>query len=293
MMKRGIPIKLPNFGSSASIGRFFPQQCQVNVDDANQAVVMSAGGTGYAVLPIARRVGFYAGLSVEYRPDFRMEDDSIYVWGRFRRLMAPPELRLLGVESSMVSLATQTPLGNVANVLGQGILTSEIGRGFTVVRQDDGDDFTLGILNPPEKPKRQFASSEGRTVLATDLTEVRAASRDYLGPFEVAKGGAALYFKYRLTGAPLVYSVVTKAIGDQWRQPYEAAQPIAAPPGPTLASGSLMVGGGAQTIHVNPGSYYIVVENRAVAPIAPFGVVLPLGEVIAYATYSVELGERP
>ncbi len=265
----------------------------MNVDDANQAIVMTAGGTGYAFLPIARRVGFYAGLSVEYKPDFRMEEDSMYVWGRFSRLMAAPDLRLLGVESSMVSLATQTPLGNVATVIGQGILTSEIGRGFTVVRQDDGDDFTLGILNPPEKPKRQFASGSDRTMLATDVTEVHAASRDYLGPFEVAKSSAAMYFKYRLAGAPIVYSVVTKAVGDQWRQPYEAAQPIGAPPGPTLASGTLMVGDGTQTIPVNPGMYYIVVENRAVAPAAPFGVALPLGEAIAYVSYSVELGDRP
>jgi len=216
VLKRGVPIKL-GFDTH-SIGRFFPQQCQVRVDDASRTIVMHAGGSGYAMLPLARRVGFVAYVGVEYRPDFRMEEDALYVWGRFNRLVTPPDLRLVGVENPVVSLATRTPLGDVATLLGNGLLANELGRGFTVVRQDDGDDFTLGILMPPAKPKRPFAPGRGRTLVAADpAVTIGAASREYLGPIEVSSGGAALYLKLEIQGAPLVWAVVTRPVGDAWR----------------------------------------------------------------------------
>ena len=160
MLKRGIPLKLPQLGN-ASVGRFFPNQCFVQVDDTRKAIVMSASGTGYATLPVARRVGFYVGMTVEYVPDFRLESDATYVWGQFSRFVSPPDLRIVGVENPVVNLATRTPAGDVATALGNGLVASEIGRGFTVVRQDDGDDFTLGHLEPPQKPPRQFKGGAG------------------------------------------------------------------------------------------------------------------------------------
>src|SRR3954454_9243524 len=86
MLKRGLPLKLQALGS-ASVGRFFPNQCNVQVDDAHKSIVMSVSGTGYATLPVARRVGFYVGMSIEYLPDFRLEDDATYVWGKFSRFI--------------------------------------------------------------------------------------------------------------------------------------------------------------------------------------------------------------
>ena len=52
MLKRGVPLKLPQLGP-ASVGRFFPSQCHVQVDDARKAIVMTASGTGYVLLPFA------------------------------------------------------------------------------------------------------------------------------------------------------------------------------------------------------------------------------------------------
>src|SRR4051812_3348505 len=80
MLKRGVPLKIQALGG-ASVGRFFPSQCDVKVDDRSQTIVMTTNGTGYATFPFTRRVGFYVGLQVEYRPDFRMESDAIWVWG--------------------------------------------------------------------------------------------------------------------------------------------------------------------------------------------------------------------
>lgn len=290
MLKRGVPLKLAVLGPS-SVGHYFPQQCAVRIDDNTHTMVMDVTGSGYVVLPVTRRVGFYCGVSVEFRPDFRLEEDATYVWGRYNRVLAPPDLRLLGVENPVVSLATQTPLGNVATLLGQGVVQSELARGFTVVRLDDGDDFTLGILNPPDRPKRQFASSSDHTLLGSDAVEIHAASRVYLGPFEVASNGAALFTKLRVAGAPLDYFIVDRALGDAWRQPYQAALPIAAPPGQPLAYGQAQAGDVSRSFPLAPGSYYLVVENRAPAPAAILGMSMPF-EAMSQLSYSVEVGDK-
>src|SRR4051812_29103676 len=156
---------------------------------------MTTTGTGYAILPFTRRVGFSVGMSVVYRPDFRMESEGVWVWGRFDRFASAPDLRIIGVENPIVNLATRTPAGDVASLIGNSIVSGEIGKGFTVVHQDDGDDFTVGHLDPPEKPKRQFKAGADHVVLGSDVTEVHAQARDYLGPFEIADQKAALFFR--------------------------------------------------------------------------------------------------
>jgi hypothetical protein len=289
MSKRGVPIKLPQLGP-ASIGRFFPNQCNVQVDDARKAIVMTASGTGYVMLPLTRRVGFYMGMSVEYLPDFRLEDDATYVWGRFNRFVTPPDLRILGVENPLVNLATQTPFGTLATVIGNGLVGSEIGRGFTVVRREDGDDFAIGHLEPPEKPKRQFKAGEGRVVLASDITLVHAQAREFLGPFEVPQNDAALYFHARIEGAPLTYAVVERSVGEYWRRQYETAQPMGPPPGALVGRGPLAIGHADLGFPVNPGTYYIVLENAAPPPL--LGGTVPIGEQVAQVSYSVEVGGR-
>ena len=291
MLKRGVPLKLPQLGN-ASVGRFFPNQCFVQVDDARKAIVMSASGTGYVGLPVTRRVGFYVGMTVEYVPDFRLESDSTYVWGKFSRFISPPDLRIVGVENPVVNLATRTPAGDVATVIANGLVASEIGRGFTVVRQDDGDDFALGHLEPPLKPARQFKSGEGHVVLGSDLTQVHGQSRDYLGPFEVADKNAALFLRAKVDGAPLAYAIVERSVGETWRRAYEGAQPMAGPPGALLGQGTLAVGEASLRVPLERGTYYVVVENQAAVPFAPLGVALPVPEQPAYLSYSVEVGDR-
>ncbi|HVJ88980.1 MAG TPA: hypothetical protein VM580_04190 [Labilithrix sp.] len=289
MLKRGVPLKLPQFGP-ASIGRFFPARCDVSVDDRAKSVVMTAAGTGYVVLPFTRRVGFSVAMSVEYLPDFRLEDDAIYVWGKFHRFVSPPDLRILGVENPALNLASQTPFGTIATVIGNGIVSSEIGRGFTVVRRPDGDDFTLGHIEPPLKPQREFKAGEGRVMLASDLASVYPLSREYLGPFEVSSEGAALYFHARVDGAPLTYALVERSVGEYWRRQYESAQPLGPSPGVILAQGPLALGEADLGFPVNRGTYYIVLENPAQPPI--LGVSLVVAQQVAQVRYSVEVGDR-
>lgn len=289
--KRGVPLKLPALGQS-SLGRFFPDQCQVTVNDAQHTISLRVAGHGYAMLPVTRRLGFSAAVQVEFAPDFRLEDDAIYVWGRFQRVLSGPELRIVGVENPVVNLATHTPVGDVATVLGQVIVASELARGFTVVRTDDGDDFTLGILQPPDKPKRQFSVDSGHVLLASDLTEVHASSRDYTGPFEVSGSDKALRLKTRITGGPVVFGVVDAMVGDAWLRQYETGQRLVGPPGAVLYAGTLQPGEAVQKFPLAPGRYFVVFENQAPPPSAPLGVPLPFTETIAYVTYSAELGPR-
>ena len=291
MLKRGLPLKISQLGA-ASVGRFFPAQCNVQVDNQRQVMTVTVTGTGYATLPVARRVGFSVGITVEYAPDFRLESDAIYVWGKFNRFTTDPQFQIVGVENPIVNLATQTPAGNVATALANGILASEIGKGFTVVRLDDGDDFAIGHLDPPTKPARQFKSGEGHVVLGSDLTQISAQSREFLGPFEVADKSAALYFHAKVDGAPLVYTVVDRSVGEPWRRQYESVQSNGPPPGTVQSQGTLAVGEANLRLPVPPGSFYIVLENQSPPPLSVVGVALPGVEQVAHVSYSTEVGDR-
>lgn len=287
MLKRGVPLKLQQTGQ-ASVGRFFPAQCSVTVDDQRKAITMTANGTGYVLLPFTRRVGFSVSMGVEYLPDFYLADDATYVWGKFSRFTLQPNLQILGVENPVINLATQTPLGSVAGILGNSLVASEIGRGFTVVRQEDGDDFTLGHLDAPAKPARQFKPGKDHFLLASDLTSIASSAREYLGPFTVEENDVALFFRANVAGAPLTYTVVDRSVGEAWRRAYETAQPMAPPPGNVIARGPLAVGDAKLAWPVGSGVYYIVLENAAPAPL--LGVVG--ADISSQASYSVEIGDR-
>jgi hypothetical protein len=289
MTKKGVPLKM----GGATVGRFFPTQCNVQLSDPDRSMAVAIAGSGYAFLPMARRVGFTATARVEFRPDFRLESDATYVWGRFSRMIEGPTLRVTGVENGLVNLAFRTPLGDVATVLGQGIAQSEISRGFTVVRGDDGDEFALGILTPPEKPSRAFIVGNDHKLLGGDSVDIHASEREYLGPFEITDKGQGLFVKTRTTGAPLTALLVDRALGDAWRQPYENGQPLAGPPGPPIASGTIAPGDSTQFFPLPPGLYYVVVENRAAMPQVPFGLPLPVSEPVGSLTWSVEVGDKP
>lgn len=296
MLKAGVPLKVPPLGN-ASVGRFFPESCETTVDDARQTLTVKLAGTGYATLPVARRLGFSCAVTVEYAPDFYLaEDDSVYVWGKFVRLVSPPELRIVGVENPVVQLATQTPLGSVATLVAEGLVSGEIGKGFTVVHQDDGDDFVLGHLEPPAKPVRTARASQGHALLASDLLELRAATREYAGPFEVRESGKALFLRAHVQGVPLVFSVVDRPSGDAWRRAYESAQPLRPPFATPIVSGDLQAqpnGDNLRIVALPPGQYFVVLENRAPSPLASAALGIGSADPTAGVNYTIEIGDAP
>ena len=79
MLKTSVPIHLQD---RAPVGRpLLPDDVQRTVDQRRRVMVVSMAGTGYGYMTPAKRVGFSVTASVEYRPDFVVAGDDIYVRG--------------------------------------------------------------------------------------------------------------------------------------------------------------------------------------------------------------------
>ena len=291
MLKRGAPLKLSANGNT--IGRFFPERCTAQVNDASQTVTLAFSGTGFAWTPLAGRVGFAVSATVDYRMDFFMAEDATYVWAKPARIAYGPDFRMGAVENKLVDWAAQGPAGYMVTTFGSQIVAGQLSSGFTVVHTDDGDEFSLGLLSPPARPHTFFAAGNGRTSLDRDTTEVRVDQMDLVGPFEVPSSGQALFLRFQVTGPALDVMVIRRGAGDLWRTGLQLGAALAAPPEAPLSSFSLQPGQEArQIVPLPPGQYYLVLDNSqrmgAVnPPWSPLGIV---GGNAAVVAYSVELG---
>lgn len=295
MLKSGVSLRLQD--RSSSIGRFFPMQCSYDVNDAAQTVTVHIAGTGYGYMQPAKRVGFSLTTSVEYRPDFQIAGDDVYVWGRLNRIVQGPSFQLGYVENPVIDvMANVPPFGGLANLLGNQIVAGEMTRGFTVLyNEETGKDFTLGILMPPQRPHHPFeAEDDERYTFANEVIEVQAHQRDYLGPFEVADADQALYLKLSVQGAPVDIMIVDKLTGDAWREAYQTGKPLGPPPGPVQAGGPLQPGIiETRRYALRPGLYYVVIDNTAAAGLVspPITLLSPLGGSAAQVSYMAQVGE--
>jgi hypothetical protein len=298
MVKRGVGLRLQDRGPT--VGRFFPNGCSVDVDNQNQLITVNFAGTGYAFTPVSRRVGFRCTASVQYRADFYMGEEDIYVWGKVHRIVNGPNFELGYVENPAVDIATSvTPLGALANGFGNQIVAGELTRGFTVLQNWDTDSksFALGIIMPPQKPTSPFdVSKDERYTFANETAEVQGNQRDFLGPFEVLQNGEKLVMKYFLQGPPVDIMVVTKATGDMWRDHYQLGRPHGPPPGPVLGGAPLHPGRELIASYpLPPGEYYVVIDNTSYAGLVnpPGSLLDPLGAgQTARISYVAQLAER-
>ena len=293
MLKKGAPLQLTRGGNT--IGRFFPNRCTHSVDDGRRTVSVSFGGSGYAWTPVAGRVGFACDAAIEYRADFRLTEDATYVWGRVERVVEPPRFALGAVENRVVDWAAQTPIGYLANTFGAQIVSGRLAEGFTVVRTSQGDDFALGILEPPERPRHPMAiSDEDRLLFASETIEVRKGQVDFLGPFEVADEDQAIFFRHRLQG-PRAELLVFEASGaSAWREQMQLQGSVTAPHVPAITGFPLEPGPEvAQTLRLRPGRYFFVVDHSdalgSVAP--PWNPLAFVGAGAIVVSYAAELGE--
>lgn len=293
MLKRGAALKLSPGGNT--IGRFFPNQCHHEVDDANKLVTIHFAGTGYAWTPVAGRIGFSCSAGVEYRPDFQMTDDAVYVWAKTNRIVYGPDFSIGAVEYKVVDWAARTPVGYLANTFGAQIVSSQLTSGFTVVRTDQGDDFSVGILTPPERPTHPFkVKDEERFVFANETTEVRNGQVDFLGPFEVTDTDQALFLRMKLDGPALDALVMGRQAADEWRDALQRGAQLAQPPYPAEQTFVIQPGGEQeQRLRLPPGEHVIVVDNSAnvgqVSP--PWNPLSVVGANGATLSYSAELGD--
>jgi hypothetical protein len=295
MLKTSVPLRLQD--RAPAIGRFFPAQCSYNVNDDSQTLTIHIAGSGYAHVPTAKRIGFTLTASVEYRPDFMLAGDDIYVWGKLNRVVNGPNFQLGYVQNPVLDIATAvTPLGSAANFLGNGVVSGLLTRGFTVVQNDDtGKEFTLGIINPPMKPFRPIEVTDDESfTFANETIDVFVNERDYLGPFEVTDSDQLLSFRLSLTGNAVDLLVVQKQTGDQWRDGYEKGQPLGGPPGMIVAGTPVQPGMSTRKFKVPPGLYYAVVDNTSAAGNVnpPFSIPNPLFEPAARLSYVAQLIEN-
>jgi hypothetical protein len=294
MLKRGAPLKLQPNGNT--VGRFFPTRCQHEIHDDRKTMTLHFGGSGYAWTPVAGRVGFSVDASVEYAFDFHPTEDAVYVWATQPQIVRQPEFKIGSVENKVVHWGMKTPAGWMVDQFGTQIVQSQLASGFTVIHDDKGDDFTLGILQPPAKPKHPFDTSKGeRFVFANETTEVRNGQVDFLGPFEVADKGQALFFRLRADGPAVEALLLPRGTGDLWREGLQLGAALGPPPGPPIFSFPIQPGVEIrQRVRLPRGQYYLVVDNSAAVgqvnpPWNPLSVV---GGNTATLAYAAEVGDE-
>jgi hypothetical protein len=292
MLKRGAPLRLTPDGNT--VGRFFPSRCQHTVNDARQTITIDFGGTGFAWTPLAGRVGFMVDAALEYRPDFYMAEDAVYVWAKTNAVLREPTFSIGAVENKVVDWAARGPVGYMANTFGGQIVSGHLASGFTVVHTDEGDEFALGILRPPQRPKKPFNTSQGdRFVFANETTEIRYNQIDFLGPFEVADDDQALFFRLRLEGPPVDFLLFHRSVADVWRD--EIQRGAIVPPAQMPIQSFVVQPGPEQRRRVKlpRGQYMVAIDNSGsagtVAP--PWNPLSAFGSNSAVLSYTAELGE--
>ncbi|HVY44701.1 MAG TPA: hypothetical protein VHB21_02435 [Minicystis sp.] len=293
ILKQGVPIRLEQ--RAPAMGRFFPQQCTYQVDDQRQTMTVNLSGTGYGYVLPAKRVGFSLTVSVEYRPDFQIAGDDVYVWARMNRIVQGPQFQTGYVENPVVNvLSNIPPFGSLADFFGKQVVTAAMTQGFTVIHNDDGNDFALGVLFPPAKPHHPFqVTSAERYTFANETVDVHEGERDYLGPFEIAKKDQALFLMLSLQGPPVDVMIVDKQTGDAWREAYQTGKPLGPPPGPVVAGAPLYAGPtDSRTYKLPPGQYYVVVDNTSAAgSVSPPASIVPFSDALARLSYVAQLAD--
>jgi hypothetical protein len=286
MLKRSASLRLAPGGNA--VGRFFPEQCKTVVNEPAQTVTLDFSGTGYAWTPVGGRVGFWAGAAVDYRMDFHLADDATYVWALTARVVRGPEFKVGAVEYKLANWAAQGPAGYLLNTFGAQLMQSQIATGFTVIHTDDGDEFSLGHLTPPQRPPTPLVRGKDRFMFTNEITEVKSGQVDFVGPFEVPDQERALIVRTRVTGPAVDVLLVTRSSGDVWRNSLQLGAALAPPSIPPVASWSVQPGGEQeQILRVPPGQYYAVIDNSAALgavkpPWSPLGVVGGNTAVVAY-----------
>jgi hypothetical protein len=292
MLSRSASLKLaPN---PNTLGRLFPAACQTTVNDAAQTVTLAFSGSGFAWTPVAGRVAFTVLASVEYRMDFYLADDAVYIFARPARTVLGPTFQVTSIENSLVNWAAQGPGGYLMNSFGGQIVSGELASGFTVVHADDGDSFALGQLSPPARPPQPFNTSDERYAMVNETSEVHADQLDLIGPLTVATDDQALFVQFVSTGPAADVLLIRRGTGDLWRQGLQNGLPLAPPPEPPITAFPLIPGAPVkQRIALPRGQYYFAIDNssRVGATNPPFNLLGAIGQNTATVSVAVELGD--
>jgi hypothetical protein len=305
MQARSVPLKLRD--ADPNIGRFFPNGCSVQ-QMPNENLFVTFAGHGYAWTNVTGRMGFTASAGVEYDQDFLMDGSTMYIYFRQVRTQAS-NLQVSMVERSggavgQVAGLLGTSVQGIAQQVGDRIMSHQLARGFSVVRESDGTvTFTLGVIDKGAQPFAPFGRGDSDwTLLANDRSEIHVGQRDFAGPFQIEDDDDALWLTTVIEGAPaLDIQIFAKASIDPWIEQYERNAVAGPPPGPPMfdevvsppvAAYGAPAAPYRRAVRLPVGSYYVVFDNTPTsgrtAP-AP----QPGDDRAALVSYAVQLGDAP
>lgn len=305
MTKRGalMTVQVPVPGFPPAQGRFYPQTCQSSLNDEKRTLSLWITGNGYAWTPATQKMSFECSVALEYKPDFHKDGDTIYVWFDAVTPLPEPQLRIIYVEQPATNVALKLyPVEWFATSLARAFVSAELARGFTVIREDNSEDFSLGRLAVGQRPVHPWqVEGDDRYTYVNETAEVHGFQQEFLGPFEVDDDDRALFLKMQVSGPPVDVFVVSRDVGYAWRMAYQTTPGPTAPPagspiaqqGHTPASG-LFDG----WVALPRGSYYIVLDNSTSAGVAQPQAKLPTPFDPSHAqsskvSYLVQVGDRP
>ena len=296
MLRRGAPLKMND--DQPVIGRFFAESCQSQVidDEHRKSFVVQYAGKGYAwvaALGQGGRVGFTSAGLVEYAPDFQLHEGEMYVYFRPRRIDAT-SFQTLMIDSAFLRLGAAVIN---ADETGRRIVTSQLQRGFTVIRYgSEGEtDFGMGYVQKGRRPFKPFqVSFADKLQLANDRTEVHAGQQDMIGGFEVTDDDQAIYLTMSLDGSPAVdVFLVQKGVGDMMIDRFVRTSGPAPLPAPPLLDDPLLQGQlYKRFVRVPKGLYYLVIDHSSeVGRTAP--PVRAGDDRAAKVDYLIQVGDAP
>lgn len=300
MQKRGIPIRMRE--DEPIIGRFFANSCSHKELESGDIFVQFAG-MGYAWTKLSGRIGYEASGSVQYNPDFFVEKDALYAYFRPRNVQSTDfKTKMVEVTSSGGLASLGLKMGeDLANRMGSQIINQEIGKGFTVIREENGTtDFGLGIVEKGQRPFHPFqVKGQDRITLVNERSETHAEQRDFIGPIEVEENGRALFLTMKLDGAPAAdILILPKDVADPWLIAY-ATKPGAQPLTSAVILGDTITSKGEyhRTIPLRKGLFFLVIDHSSTAgPTTPPPPTVGLGGVAdlpATVSYVLQIGDAP
>jgi hypothetical protein len=290
MLTHNAPLRLAN--DQPIIGRFYPQQCTQN-ELQNGDLYVQFSGFGYGWTNLSKKLTFTMSGAVQYNQDFLISDDcAVYAYFRPRNVVGS-DFRINKVEQPVASFLAQVT--GLADTFGRQLVTGKLGEGFTVIHDDHGDDFGLGIIDKGKRPQHPFdVHGSSRITVENARTEIHQNERDFVGPIEIQGSGRALYLTAQLEGLQAIdLLVLNKPIGDAsvgYYFGYEQAGPLAGPP---LVSDVVQAGAPFQhTIPLPPGMYYVLLDNTPTAgQVAP--PMNPFDDRAALVNYVIQIGDAP
>lgn len=290
LVKHSAPLKLAD--DQPAIGRFFPTTCSTKTLE-NGDLLVSLGGDGYAWTNLTKKVTFDMTGTLEYDQDFQMDGSTMYAYFRTKQI----------TKSDFKSRAIENPIANVVNSLtpigdnfGKQLLAGELQKGFTVIRDKDGNaDFGLGVINVGKKPLRPWdVHGADRITYENTRSEVHQNQRDFVGPITIEDDGRAIWLTATVDGVDAAdVLVLGKADADASLKAYldtGASGPLTGTP-----VYSDVVQNGVQymkPIKLPKGVYYLVWDNTPTAGrVAPPAALLD--DRAATLSYVVQIGDAP